>query len=69
MVFAAAEEMLNIGIKIHVTQWHFSAEIVYHVKIFHVIQDQVNGSFSSCGLLASWFTKQSVIWFKNFFSA
>ncbi|KAK4817095.1 hypothetical protein QYF61_027926 [Mycteria americana] len=27
MVFVAAEEMLDIGIKIHVTQWHFSARL------------------------------------------
>ena len=50
-MFVAAEEMLNI--KIHVIQWHFSGEILYQKKIFHVIQEQVNGSFSSCGLLAS----------------
>lgn len=43
MLLVAAEEMLNIGIKIHVTQWHFSGEILYQVKIFHVIEDQVNG--------------------------
>lgn len=26
-MFVAVEEMLNIGIKIHVTPWHFSGEI------------------------------------------
>lgn len=41
-MLVATEEMLNIGIKIHVTQ-HLSGEILYQVKIFHVIEDQVNG--------------------------
>lgn len=52
VMFVASELMLNIGIKIRVTLWHLSGKMLNQTKIFHITEDQVNGSFSSCGLTA-----------------